>query len=211
MDYTRIGNIKLITQGDSVIATMKRRGYFETEALKIWNDIASSKSGMVDVGMYTGLYAISASLAGATAYGFEPNPFAFKRAIENSILNNVSFISFPNALSDENKLETLYIPGGRKFSSACTLLPRDGTAIKVVARTLDSYNLDEIKCIKIDVERTESRVLKGALETIKRYKPVIIIELLRQPLYDEAFSILIDLDYKFTALGQALYLIEPKG
>ena len=43
-------------------------------------------------------------------------------------------------------------------------------------RTLDSFNLDNISFIKIDVEGYELNLLKGAQETIEKNKPVIFIE-----------------------------------
>lgn len=43
--------------------------------------------------------------------------------------------------------------------------------------TLDSYKLNNISFMKIDVETHEIEVLKGALETIKLCKPTMIIEI----------------------------------
>tara|TARA_Y100001980_G_C14451214_1_gene235084 strand:+ start:220 stop:876 length:657 start_codon:yes stop_codon:yes gene_type:complete len=43
-------------------------------------------------------------------------------------------------------------------------------------RTLDSFNLNNISFIKIDVEGYELNLLKGAEETIEKNKPVIFIE-----------------------------------
>ena len=41
---------------------------------------------------------------------------------------------------------------------------------------LDSFQLPEVNLIKIDVDGMEEEVLKGAVETLKKYQPVIVIE-----------------------------------
>ena len=43
--------------------------------------------------------------------------------------------------------------------------------------TLDSLNLDNVGLIQLDVEYYELNVLRGAIETIKKFKPVITCEL----------------------------------
>lgn len=46
----------------------------------------------------------------------------------------------------------------------------------VKQKTLDSFNFEDVDFIKVDVEGHEFKVLKGGVETIKKYKPTIIIE-----------------------------------
>lgn len=43
-------------------------------------------------------------------------------------------------------------------------------------RTMDSYSIQDVGFIKIDVEGHELNVLKGAVDTLKRNNPVICIE-----------------------------------
>ena len=47
---------------------------------------------------------------------------------------------------------------------------------KVLIKKLDNYNFKNIDFIKIDVEGYECEVLKGAMDTIKKFKPYIFIE-----------------------------------
>jgi hypothetical protein len=43
--------------------------------------------------------------------------------------------------------------------------------------SIDSLNLDKCNFIKIDVEGFELNVLKGAEQTLKRFKPALLIEI----------------------------------
>lgn len=49
----------------------------------------------------------------------------------------------------------------------------DGT---IPIKPLDAFNFSDVTLIKIDVEWMELEVLKGAAETIKRCRPVIVLE-----------------------------------
>ena len=49
--------------------------------------------------------------------------------------------------------------------------------VQVPARTIDSYNFDDVDCIKIDVEGTELMVIEGAKDTIDRCRPAVQVEI----------------------------------
>ena len=58
-----------------------------------------------------------------------------------------------------------------------------GTAIgnggdKVLMKTLDSFGFEKISFIKIDVEHHEDFVLEGGRETIRRCRPVMLVEIM---------------------------------
>lgn len=53
---------------------------------------------------------------------------------------------------------------------------KDHHMIVCPIKTIDSMNFDVVDYIKIDVEGYELEVIKGAIETIKRCKPIISIE-----------------------------------
>lgn len=61
------------------------------------------------------------------------------------------------------------------LSAGIYKLDSDGEPVSL--RTLDSLNLDDVTLIKIDVEEHEKEVLEGGLETLKRCRPVIMLEL----------------------------------
>lgn len=43
--------------------------------------------------------------------------------------------------------------------------------------TLDSYSFDNVDLIKIDAEHSELEVIQGSLQTIEKYKPVLVVEM----------------------------------
>ena len=48
--------------------------------------------------------------------------------------------------------------------------------IKVNLTTIDNLEVEKLDFIKLDVEGYESLVINGALNTIKKYKPIITLE-----------------------------------
>ncbi|MBI3444377.1 MAG: FkbM family methyltransferase [Magnetospirillum sp.] len=63
-------------------------------------------------------------------------------------------------------------------------------------RTLDSYALDHLKLIKIDVEGAESEVIDGAAETIRRLRPILYAENDRREKSPGLISRIMDLGYR---------------
>jgi hypothetical protein len=85
------------------------------------------------------------------------------------------------ALSDSAGALTLYTPildgrlesGLSSFESPIT----PHTRVDVEVRTLDSFAFRDISFIKIDVEGHESAVLRGALESLRRDRPMLLVEI----------------------------------
>jgi hypothetical protein len=68
----------------------------------------------------------------------------------------------------------------------------------VHVNTLDSYHFDDVDLIKIDVEGHELAVIEGAVDTILRCKPHLIIEIeqrhISKPI-DEIFDFILQQGY----------------
>jgi len=50
------------------------------------------------------------------------------------------------------------------------------TSVWSPVRTIDSFDFDDIDFIKIDVEGDERAVLQGAVNTLDKHKPVVVLE-----------------------------------
>lgn len=115
-----------------------------------------------NIGTHTAFYVKYASLVIA----FEPNPIAF----ECLHFNVPKAISYNYAVSDHIGHINI-LPQGDNYGAAYTV---PGTEVPTV--TIDSLNLSACNFIKIDVEGDEVAVLRGAEQTIRKYKPVMCIE-----------------------------------
>lgn len=151
----------------------------------------SVKEGMnvIDIGANIG--AVTLHLAKKVSslgkiFSFEPSPLNFKRAMENISLNNFRNIKLINqGLGNEKATAFLYNvnPTNRGM---LRLLPEDdqnklfekeAVEVDTLDNSMKEFSLPKPDFIKIDVEGFEYKVLQGAYETLKNYKPMMFIEL----------------------------------
>lgn len=137
----------------------------------------------LDIGANKGVY--SHTLAGLCreVHAFEPNPKIY-RILTRFLPANVT----PHhvALSDRDGEAELVIPSYTKggFSNqGASLDPRKKQApfgfgtVRIPARALNSYDFRNVGFVKIDVEGFEEAVIRGALGTLRRERPVVLIEM----------------------------------
>lgn len=68
--------------------------------------------------------------------------------------------------------------GGHNFAVYDTKhIKKEQHIVEVPARTIDSYNFQDVDAIKIDVEGSELFVIEGARETITRCRPSVQVEI----------------------------------
>lgn len=156
----------------------------------------------LDVGANNGVYAWHMARWSAGVIAFEPQPqhVAFlNRAFGTRIRVE------PVALSDFAGEATLRVPVDRMMDGCASIEAENTLAdlscqeYQVTCRPLDSYDLDRVSLIKIDVEGHELTVLKGAMALLARDRPSLIIEAEERHRPDALFSIcrvLDDLDYR---------------
>ena len=79
-------------------------------------------------------------------------------------------------------------------------LNKDISDTTVETKRLDFYGFDNVTLIKIDVEGHELEVLNGAIQTIQKNKPVILLEYHQEANSEKIFQIINDLEYEWISI-----------
>jgi len=123
-----------------------------------------------DVGAHVGLWAMHLAKHFERVVAFEPVP-AFRECFHRNCTSE-RVQMFPVALgAADGEVRIDYRPE----DSGGTHVSKDGDLVSVV-KPLDSFSLQSVDCLKIDCEGYELEVLKGAVETLKRCHPCVIVE-----------------------------------
>jgi FkbM family methyltransferase len=181
------------------------------------------RSGMVvfDVGANVGYVTLVAARCVGPAgrvVAFEPTPAVRGRLLENISLNGLRNVSVESvALSDRNGEATFYINNAPEESEGNSLmvgaLSDNPKTVIVVTRTLDqqvaSMDLRHVDLLKLDVEGSELRVLRGGAQILSRDDaPDLVLEV--NPLTlraastspEEVYALLVDLGYTWDIIEE---------
>lgn len=137
---------------------------------------------ILDIGAFVGVYSFMTPFK--FAYCFEPNFESYSLLNVNMLHHEKKFKSYNVLLSD--KQETIKFDGfnaeekysgkvNNEFGDHSYDAYDDSKAKEYLAHTIDEYNCKNVGFIKIDVEGMEEKVLRGAINTIKKnnYPPIL--------------------------------------
>ena len=126
----------------------------------------------IDIGAHDGDTCIDFVDKFKRVYAFEPNPESILR-IPNTVKK------FPFALGNKREERVLTIPDNGFDDAKHGSIVRHVTGFKqysVSVRTLDGFELKEVDLIKINVEGMELEVLEGSIQTILKWRPVVLFD-----------------------------------
>jgi FkbM family methyltransferase len=156
----------------------RRRGEAEFRLLPF---LVDRRRNAVDAGANKGTYTYALARLARHVWAFEPNPKMF-RTLQRVAARNVTAAMV--ALADRSGEAELRVPRMRKggFSNqggslSAAKIAENYRAVRVEAVRLDDLDLPDIGFMKIDVEGFEHEVLDGARETVRRCRPVMLIEM----------------------------------
>jgi FkbM family methyltransferase len=187
----RGGFTMVLDPRDLVPLILLRTGEWQPE---VWDAVVAAlpKDGIfLDVGAHIGIFTLKASRQvgpGGKAIAFEPNPETAALLRDNVSANHLGNVTVEEiACTDKDQQLTLYAApinntGASSLSKTNASYGDAPRPFQVRGRPIDDVvrelNLDRVDAIKIDVEGAELQVLKGAEETLKRFHPKIVLEVL---------------------------------
>lgn len=140
----------------------------------------SDKDTFLDVGSHIGFYSLL--LQKGKSYAFEPTIKTFEILKENVKLNpNKDITIFNKAVA--NSVKYYYVKLNSETSSGTNqVVYPENEATEFKSVFLDGLEFEgDIRLIKIDTEGNDDQVISGAINLIKKHKPIIIIENLDAP------------------------------
>jgi len=179
----------------------------------------------VDVGAHVGLLTVALARRFTKVMSFEPNDFNYRLLTANVALNGLRNVECVNGAlfsssielslgrKEQQEVELPLTPEGTFDGMAASNLgafvfTADGTgACSTMARTLDSYQLDDVAFLKIDAQGADGEVIAGATETIGRCRPVIVFEW--EEGLSQTFKIsLADVRQRLQGMGYSIELLK---
>jgi len=165
---------------------VKQKRIPEKEDVSIFSAFIPYISSFIDVGSNTGIYSVIASALGGgriNTYAIEPQKSCCMCLNKTIDANNWSerFHVSNIGLADKPGKLKLHLSGtgstfDNEFNDNCEL-PLETVTVDTLDSFVKKNDIDYIDFIKIDVEGFEFSVLKGANQTITKYKPALFIEI----------------------------------
>ena len=131
-----------------------------------------TKNIAVQAGGYCGIFPRMLSQIFSTVYTFEPDVYNFFCLTLNCI-NHPNVIKTQGALGFDQKMITVKHNHPRNRGMHSVFCSDDS---KIPVYRIDDYNLSDCNLIQLDTEGFEYNILRGAVNTISRYKPIISVE-----------------------------------
>lgn len=184
---------------DNAVTTSLLEGWVYEEYLYHFisdNMIELTGTEIIEVGANNGNFTIEfAELVGdeGRVYAFEPQRIVFQQLCGNIFLNGLDNVyTFNAAVGHENGIVGVenvdYHQNGPVNFGDVHVVNDKHTQISIPLLTLDSIEFSKLSMIKIDVQGFEVYVIRGAIETIKQYRPFIFVEVEDDQLSKYGFS-----------------------
>jgi FkbM family methyltransferase len=161
---------------------------WEPQTTKLLMHFSNKAQNVIIAGAYFGDQAIPVAnniKSTGTCHTFEPNRNNSDLIIENANLNGLKNIVINNFALWNKSNEKLVFEGEDALASTIEAKETTGHVLHTI--TIDDYVTQSVKgkvdLLMIDVEGSEIKVLQGAVDMLKRDKPVVVFE--THSLYDD--------------------------
>jgi FkbM family methyltransferase len=191
------------------------RGYYllgneQEPILKFGHKIIKKNDTIIDAGANQGIFSLSFKSQvskNGLIICIEPFDYACKKIEENFKLNNfTNYLIYKKTLSNHNdKNKIFYSDHITDASIVNNNFKKSKLTSSITIDTIVSLNnLKKLKFIKLDIEGAEFLAIKGGIKSIKKFKPLIYVEINKKKLFYSITNYLKKLKYEphvFTKKG----------
>ena len=169
---------------DCYICDIVKQGKIYEDFLhRVFEKYINKDSVVIEGGCHVGLHSVKLSKLCKELYCFEPLNASFELLTKNLKLNKCNNVKVFNQALSNNIYKTKFNwimpsnPGasGLENNPMGNLLPTSENQ-KTQCVSIDSLKLTKLDFIKLDIEGYEPLAIEGAINTIKKHKPVIALE-----------------------------------
>lgn len=144
----------------------------QIELLRQVVKLCPARRNAVDAGAHIGLWTRNLAPSFERVYAFEPVRENYECLRDNTRAEGLEHVQiFHRALGATAGVCSMKMPQGG--NSGCWHV---SSGDEVVVSRLDMFDLQNVDLIKMDVEGFEGAVVRGAMETIQRCRPVVVFE-----------------------------------
>lgn len=181
------GHIYWVEQGDTLYAQRLKSGQYQRTNWEFAQTLIDDWTRALDVGTNNACNAIHYAKRFEQVECFEPTPLAQQLWLNTVRDNQVINVQLHKIGVGEKSYTTEILThdknGGHNhlahYDKNPRARPENSSRVKVPVQveTIDSFNFQSVGFIKIDVEGYERFVLEGAIDTIKRCRPTLQLEI----------------------------------
>lgn len=161
--------------------SLERYGEFSEGEVEIFQQIVRPDDVVVEAGANIGTHTVPLSQRvgnRGAVWAFEPQRIIFQTLCANLALNSLSNVfarqAALGAAAGSIVVPPLDYTSSNNFGGLGLGNYEQGEVVPVI--TIDSLSLNRLNLLKVDVEGMELQVLQGAVETIRRHRPLLYVE-----------------------------------
>ncbi len=176
---TRHGPMLVNRYDTNVGASVIRLGEYSRDEADLLTQVLHPGQVAVEVGANMGTLSVPmAQRLGPDGrlYAFEPQRLMFQTLCANIALNSLAnVLALPYAVGESQRDVLVPETAPEQFTNFGAIA-LGGTGARTRQVTIDEYDLPACHLLKIDVEGAEAAVIRGAVQTILRHRPMLYVE-----------------------------------
>jgi FkbM family methyltransferase len=140
--------------------------------------LCTSFATAIDIGAHVGAVTVYLARKFDRVVALEAVPSTFEYLERNTAsLDNVTALNIAAGPESGETYITHYLSHGQlDHVSVGTEVPKTSRVGPIPVSTIDGLELDSVSFVKIDVEGYERPVLEGAVKTLERCRPLVLVE-----------------------------------